>query len=133
MMSERGRAPNRAHERVDATGLSRAYGQEGRGAGESVCWLSESRRQIGSRLAQGRLKVGSRLGMGRSCATGQFRPVPDRGPVRVRRGAGNEKRAIMRHDPDNEKDRCANTGLLHGSSIVGALDIGFRSDRRQTA
>jgi len=58
MMSERGRAPNRAHERVDATGLSRAYGQEGRGAGESVCWLSESRRQIGSRLAQGRLKVG---------------------------------------------------------------------------
>jgi hypothetical protein len=37
----------------------------------------------------------------------------------------------VKHLPDKEKDRCANTGLLQEVSLV--VTVGIRSDRRQTA
>jgi hypothetical protein len=44
---------------------------------------------------------------------------------------GTPMTRCMKHLPENEKDRCANTGLLQEVSLV--VTVGIRSDRRQTA
>jgi hypothetical protein len=126
------RQSSRDHEPGSVTGQLMSYGQEGTDDVHSVCCVSESRGQIRGRVEAAHPGSFDRFRFDRTGATGLVRGAM-RGAQRTN-SSWNEERATMMRDPDKEKDRCANTGLLHGSSIGGVFkNIGIRSDRRQTA
>jgi hypothetical protein len=69
---------------------------------------------------------------------GRANACTDRGSGAVTTGTSvngtpmtRDLRMRVKHLPDKEKDRCANTGLLQEVSLV--VTVGIRSDRRQTA
>lgn len=121
------------------------FGHGAVGNGDNVCWLS--RHAIGFGFGFGHRSrphhlcaVVTGFGITVSSRTCHRRGGPERSygytPGKDRRDpcASGSPPKMTFDDPSNEEARCANTGLLHRSSIaVSGRIVGFRSDRRQTA
>lgn len=111
------------------------------GNGDNVCWLSRHAIAFGHGSRPHHLcAVVTGFGITVSSRTCHRRGGPERSygymPGENRRDSrvSGSLPKMTFDDPSKEEARCANTGLLHRSSIaVSGRIVGFRSDRHQTA